>query len=200
MIKKLKNYILIFLAVYNKNCRVYSSKISANSLNGHNIQIQNGVLIDLNSKIASYTYIGSFTSITKCNIGRYCSIANNVSIGVGEHILSKVSTSSLFYENVYETLTKDYCEIGNDVWIGVDAIVLRGTRIGTGAVVAANAVVTKDVPPFAIVAGVPAIIIGYRFNEFIQKIIIDSEWWKFDFELARNVLNEIEIIISNNNK
>ena len=90
-------------------------------------------------------------------------------------------------------LTVGKCNIGNDVWIGVDAIILRGVTISNGAVVAANAVVTHDVPEFAVVAGVPAKIIKYRFPESVRDKIIKSQWWNGDFEQANHIQKKLRI-------
>src|ERR1700751_1019209 len=114
-------------------------------------QIMKRSYVSKDSQIGAYTYIGFNTFISKSKIGRYCSIANNVSIGNGEHLLQNVSTSSLFYDNPYDVLTSGECEIGNDVWIGVGCTIRRGVKIGNGAVLGANAFVNKDVPPFAVV-------------------------------------------------
>ncbi|MGC5703635.1 hypothetical protein J4P02_25905 [Pseudomonas sp. NFXW11] len=136
--------------------------------------------------------MGSNTSITKSAIGRYCSIANNVSIGQGEHRLDQISTSASFYDSPWETLTSNECLIESDVWIGVDAVILRGVKVGFGAVVAANAVVTKDVPAFAIVAGVPARVIRFRFSKEQQQLILDSRWWINDHEKAKSIIKQLE--------
>jgi len=126
-------------------------------------------------------------------IGAYCSIANNVSIGQGEHSLSRVSTSSVFYDLSYDELTTKDCVIGNDVWIGSDAIILRGVRIGDGAVVGANAVVTKDVKAFEVVAGVPARHLRFRFPEEQQAAILDSAWWNLELAEAREAIQRLEL-------
>ena len=79
--------------------------------------------------------------------------------------------------------TEEYGHIGNDVWIATGAIVLRKCKIGDGAIVGAGAVVTKDVPPYAIVAGVPAKIIGYRFSkEYIDRLL-NIKWWNFSDDI-----------------
>lgn len=188
MIKKLFKFMLLKTKFKN----VYSLDVSINSQMGKNISIAKGTSIDSDSSIGDYTYIGKNCNITKTSIGRYCSIANNVSIGQGEHDLSKISTSSLFYENSYETLTKQPCNIGNDVWIGTDAIILRGVYIGDGAVIGANSVVTKDVPSFAIVAGSPARLLRYRFNDEKQKKILDSRWWEQTLGGGKSLIMELE--------
>lgn len=160
---------------------------------GFGTKIMEKVTIDKTSQIGKYTYIGSYTMITKSEIGNYCSIASSVKIGQGEHDIKKVSTSSLFYHNKYEELTKGDCIIGNDVWIGANAIVLRGVTIGNGAVVGGGAVVTNDVPPFAIVVGSPARILKYRFDKKKIKNITDSNWWNYDFDLANKIIEKMNI-------
>ncbi len=158
--------------------------VSPQCLRGICIETQNNTQIDNVSEIGSYTYIGKNCNVTRSKIGRYVSIGNNVTVGPGEHDLKKVSTSSIFYRSAYDELTQDKCIIESDAWIGVDAVILRSVRIGFGAVVAANAVVTKDVPDYAIVAGVPAKIISYRFSEDRIKKLLLSQWWNLELEDA----------------
>lgn len=169
----------------------FKKKIPA-YLNGIKIHIAKNAMIDDNCQIGSYTYVGFNTAITKAKVGRYVSIGSNVSIGMGEHDLSKISTSTIFYKTPYEDLTKGDCIIGHDVWIGVGAIIRRGVYIGNGAVVAANSFVNKDVPDFAIVAGSPAKIIKYRFDEEMQKKIAESQWWNYDKEQAQGIIDGLE--------
>src|SRR5690349_1524407 len=102
------------------------------------VEIQSGSNVSHDCKIGRNTYIGFNCTITRAVIGRYCSIANNVSIGVGEHDLSRISTSSLFYDDPYKVLTEGECSLGNDVWIGTNSVVRRGVVIGDGAVIGAN--------------------------------------------------------------
>lgn len=176
-----------------QGCKVRSLSVSARAIgNSQEIETMHSTSIDSTSSIGSYTYIGCYTNITKSRIGRYCSVANNVSIGQGEHRLDGVTTSTKFYTTPWETLTASDCVIESDVWIGVDAVVLRGVKIGLGAVVAANAVVTRDVPDFAIVGGVPARLIRYRFSEKKQKIVLASRWWEKEREEAAAVMCELE--------
>lgn len=140
------------------------------------------------------------------HIGRYCSIARDVNIGQFNHTMDWLSTSPFQFEQgfcfnvglefpdkaVYEAtkpnpelsakarreLTK-VTHVGNDVWIGHGAIITAGVTVGDGAVIGANAVVTKDVEPYAIVAGVPAKLIRYRFNESLRKKMLEVKWWQY---------------------
>lgn len=188
-----RNLLGLIVANLTRRCHIRSLGISQHAvILGREIEILYDSTVDSKSTVGSYTYIGRSTHITKSSIGRYCSIANNVSIGQGEHRLDYVSTSSRFYSSPWETLTAGDCVIESDVWIGVDAVILRGVNIGIGAVIAANAVVTKNVPAFAIVGGVPARLIRYRFSEEKQKIILASQWWKKGYKEAVEVIHQLE--------
>jgi virginiamycin A acetyltransferase len=122
-------------------------------------------------------------------VGRFCSIAPGVSILLGgEHHVEWVTTypfSMLFPEAAgfpgYPLSSGDVV-LGNDVWIGQEALILSGVRLGNGCVVAARSVVTRDVPPYAIVAGAPARIVKYRFDESIRQALDRIAWW--DWPLA----------------
>lgn len=142
-----------------------------------------------NSEIHSYTYLGKNCLIQNSSIGKFCSIANDVIIGLGNHPLDLLSTSPLFYKvqnPLHIGLIKkdlDFVEykaisVGNDVWIGTRSIIMDGVSVGLGAVIAANSVVTKDVPPYAVVGGIPAKIIKYRFPSEKIEEIISSQWWE----------------------
>lgn len=201
MIKKIVSLILsiriiklVTLRCLNKNKYIIikSEFVNLKTNIGNNVTIMEGCVTDHLTTIGNYCYIGRYCYLTKVNIGNYCSIANNVSIGQGEHDLHKISTNSIFYENTFDELTKKECEIGNDVWIGVDSIIRRGVKIGNGAVIGANSVVTKDVPPYAIVAGSPAKIIRYRFEQEKIKLIENSKWWIYAPYEAKNIFQELE--------
>ncbi|HBR55643.1 MAG TPA: antibiotic acetyltransferase [Flavobacteriaceae bacterium] len=131
------------------------------------------------------------TGKQKVFIGNFCSIARNVYMQTYNHNSKKLSTyfigKHVFEENwKNEKISKGDIHIENDVWIGANAMILGGITIGNGAVVASNCVVTKDVPAFAIVAGVPAKIIGYRFDEPTIKKIEEMEWWNWPIEEIKN--------------
>lgn len=161
-------------------------------LSQRHVEVQGNSIISGDSKIGNYTYIGYNTSISKSNVGNYCSIANNVSIGNGDHDPSKIATSSLFYFHPYKKLTLESCTIGNDVWIGVDAIIKRGVKIGNGVIIGANSFVNTDIPDFAIAVGSPARVLKYRFSKQKIEAINRSQWWDYELQEARNKIIEIE--------
>ncbi len=157
-----------------------------------NFQIMHNSILSGDNVIGDHTYIGFNCIITSSTIGRYCSIANNVSIGIGEHKIKRVSTSSLFYKRPFETLTEKDCIIGDDVWIGSNVVVRRGVTIGNGAVIGANAFVNKNVKPYEIVGGIPAKHIKMRFNENLIALIEASRWWQEDLEKAKTIIADLE--------
>ena len=183
--------LMIFVQRIQHKNKIFSFGISMRALSGNHINIGSGTEIDGLTTIGSYTYIGRNCTITRTKIGRYVSIGNNVTIGPGEHDLGRLSTSSLFYESPYNELTQRQCIIENDAWIGVDAIIMRGIRVGIGAAVGANAVVTKDVPDYAVVAGVPAKILKYRFEDKKQALLLASQWWTKNLKEASDILEQI---------
>ena len=148
------------------------------------------------SCVGAYTYIGRRTSLVSARVGRFCSIASDCQIGMGTHTLSCLSTSPVFTEAdnglrrrwVDEALTNPYrpVTLGNDVWVGLHVMIMGGITVGNGAVIAAGAVVTRDVPPYAVVGGVPARVIRYRFSPDVQQAIEESRWW----ELPENSLRQ----------
>lgn len=148
------------------------------------------------SSLGAYSYIGRGTQLIYASVGKFCSISGNVLIGMGHHTLSYLSNSPLFTEKNNGTghswtdreslLPYKLVTIGNDVWIGTRAMVLGGVTIGDGAVIGAGAIVTKDVPPFAIVAGVPARIVRYRFSEEIIARLEVMQWWNLSDEVLKS--------------
>jgi len=154
-----------------------------------------GCSVDSRSSVGCYTSINSYSIVTKAQIGNYCSIGNFVTIGPGEHDLTQISTSSLFYENSYKNLTKKDCKIGNDVWIGNFAFIRRGVLIGHGAVIGAHSVVLQDVPQFSVVVGVPSKIIRKRFDKKMQEKIIESGWWNTNIVEAEKKIKLLQGLI-----
>lgn len=152
------------------------------------------------SYIGKYTYMGINTTMNFTKIGRFCSLARNVDIGGFDHDYHKVTTMPAF--RFYQTQNgggkipvvpkhQEYCTIGNDVWIAAGANVLHSVTIGDGAVIGAGAVVTRDVPPYAIVAGVPAKIIGYRCSEAQIRALEEIRWWDWPETVLKEVVPQL---------
>ena len=147
------------------------------------------------SKIGYGSYIAQGAKLAKASIGRYCSIGQNVDCIFGKHPANTfVSTHPSFFATKtpvgFTYADKQYFEefatpheggysitIGNDVWIGANVSLMDGVKIGDGAIVAANALVTKDVPPYTIVGGVPAKPIKKRFADDEIDFLLDFKWW-----------------------
>lgn len=151
-------------------------------------------------RLGKYTRVRHFSTIYHAEIGNYCSISSSVKIGLGIHPINLISTNSIFYKINSNPIRKDFyskieieeykkTKIGNDVWIGEGVTIPGGITIGDGAVIAAKSVVTKDVPPYAIVAGVPAKIVKYRFDENIIKELLIIKWWNFNDERIKKNIN-----------
>lgn len=120
-------------------------------------------------------------------IGSFCSIADGVNILLGgEHRPDWVTTYpfNVLWESGNQIKghpkTKGDVTIGNDVWIGMDAIILSGVTIGDGSVIGLRSIVTKDVPPYSIVAGNPAKVVKKRFTEDIIERLLDIKWWDWE--------------------
>jgi len=134
--------------------------------------------------------VRSWKEGTTLEIGAYCSLAAGVKIFLGgEHRTDWVTTypfSALWKERVGHfsghPRTRGNVIIGNDVWVGAEAVIMSGVRICDGAVVGARAVVTRDVPPYAIVAGNPAVLIRMRFAEPVIERLREISWWNWDDE------------------
>lgn len=159
------------------------------------------------------SYVGPGSEIN-AYVGRYCSIGPNVKTISGRHPIDGtfVSTSPVFYSLKKQcglTFTKtqrfdefNYAlpskkidvEIGNDVWLGEGVRIIAGTRISDGAIVLAGSIVTKDIPPYSIVAGTPAKVIKYRFDEDDIIFLLDIEWWNKDVDWLKDHIEEMNNI------
>lgn len=164
-----------------------------------------------NCRVGRGTYFNVGTELRNVHIGRYCSIGCNVKAIVGRHPTTEfVSTHPAFYSvkkqagftYVNKSKFEEYLwvdssysiRIGNDVWIGTDAKIMGGITIGNGAIIAAGAVVTKDVPPYAIVGGVPARLIKYRFEDSQIDRLLSVNWWDESEEWITEFADKFEKI------
>ena len=142
-------------------------------------------------KIGLYSYMNSGSIRQNVTIGRYCSIGRRVDLAPLRHPLDWLTTHPLPFDARFRppglTWSEPATSIGNDVWIGDAAIVMSGVTIGDGAAIGAASVVTKDVPAYAIVAGVPARIIRYRFPDYLIERLLLAGWWRFHPRELRDV-------------
>ena len=216
----MKNFLLFFYNSYEKILRTVFRKlyvkkfpdsiifpwvlIDDSCILGKNTVIHANVHLS-NTILGDYSYTHS--NITNASVGKFCSISPDCIFGLPNHPARKiVSTHPAFFsknnlgclvsfseKNLFEE-QPERIKIGNDVWIGCNSIIMGGISIGNGAIIGAGAVVTRDVDDYAIVGGVPAKIIRYRFTkeqiEFLNKIKwwdMDIEWIKQNFEIFSDI-------------
>lgn len=177
MLKSLIKYIIL------KNKKVHINfksvkDVSTKSILEEHVKIDGYVQIRSNIKVGAYSHLNDGTRLYSGTLGRFCCIGYDCIIGPPEHPVEYIFTHPCTYSNKYEYIKhnsyekfidKDGPIIEDNVWIGARAIILNGVKIGEGSVVAANSVVTKDVPPYSIAGGVPAKIIKNRIKDYNLK-------------------------------
>lgn len=154
-----------------------------------------------NTRLGDYTYVGRDSQVYEAEIGKFTCIGPCVTIGPGEHPTDRISIHPMFYStmgqsnpviverNSFEEMPTTV--IGHDVWIAHGAILRSGIRVGNGAIVAAGAVVVHDVPAYAIVGGVPAKVIRYRFDEVQRQKLEELKWWDWSENQLRTAVVEM---------
>jgi phosphonate metabolism protein (transferase hexapeptide repeat family) len=150
--------------------------------------------------LGDYSYIVNDSEVAYTTFGKFCSVAAMTRVNPGNHPMARATQSHVTYRaSAYFPGERDEDEffawrraslvvIGHDVWIGHGAIILPGRTVGTGAVVGAGAVVTKDVEPYAIVAGNPARVIRPRFPAAVARRLLRLAWWDWDHDQLRAAL------------
>lgn len=148
------------------------------------------------SIIGDYSSIGRYTKITHTEIGKYCALSWDITINAVEHPWNHLTVHSFPYVPLEHNsfVTKRIQKhkkviIKNDVWIGANSVIMPGVTIGNGVIIGATSVVTKDIPDYAIVVGVPAKIIKYRFSEDIIKRLLQLKWWDLDSKIIKEHIN-----------
>ena len=154
-----------------------------------------------NVKIGAYSYLSTDVFLNYVEVGKFCSIGPRVMMGLGRHPVDQISTHPVFYSNLGQcgvvlrktSVFEEYrlTLIGNDVWIGAGSILLDGVSVGDGAIIAAGAVVTQDVPPYAIVGGIPAKTIKFRTEPDKIGALQKSAWWNWPEDKLRAELEAL---------
>lgn len=192
-----------------KESEINTDLISPNAIIGSNSVIYEGVELKDKVVLGKYTLVNKGTLIRTAKIGNYTSIGPYCQIGMPEHPVDHMSTSPFIYNRNRSILNlnswsefRETPVIGNDVWIGGNVVIVQGVKIGDGAIVAAGAVVTKDVEPYTIVGGVPAKFIRKRYDEKIIKHLQEMNWWDMSldelekhkqlFDAGSDWINEID--------
>lgn len=167
-----------------------NSILFKSKLEGYNVINRGCFISDSEMRFASYT--GMNCIIKNTIIGKFCDLSWNLSLGGANHHYTRAMKFSEYHLNQVLNGSSPIIEkpdpltiIGNDVWIGNGAIVLRGVNVGDGAVIGAGAVVTKDVEPYSIVVGAPARAIKKRFTDVIITELLELQWWNWDIEKIR---------------
>ncbi len=205
---------------WGDDSRVYQHALVKNSSLGNHSKIGDfgrvencifGAMVDVqrysmiyHTQIGDYTYTGRNFTAWHSKIGKFCSISWNVSIGGANHDYTRISQHAFLYakqfgllddEPFYDRFSEE-CNVGNDVWIGCNAVVCRNVTIGDGAVIAAGAIVTKDVEPYTIVGGVPAKIIKRRCSKKLADRLIATKWWNLNYNIIKENLSLFNGVIS----
>ena len=174
------------------------------------VAISPRALIEKRSEIGKYTYIGDCKMLSPVKMGRYCSVAHDVFAVAGNHPFNELTTHPFTYTNQLFGFDEAYrdipfkkkrsaeiaaqpiesffaADIGNDVWIGTKVVIIGPVKIGNGAVIGAGAIVNKDVPAYAIVVGMPAKVLRYRFDPETISKLETLKWWEFSLSQIRHL-------------
>lgn len=198
IIKMLKKLKLFYKKLkYSKNNQLSNTFTIGKKVKLSNCIINNYSMVSeyaslQNTEVGSYSAVGRYTKIVYTSIGKYCAVSWDTTINAISHPYENLSISAFPYvpyvgnfvserKQFYKKVT-----IKNDVWIGANSVIMPGITIGNGAIIGAGAVVTKDVPDYAIVAGVPAKVIKYRFNKDIIDRLLELKWWDLDPKIIKN--------------
>lgn len=199
MIKRLLKAFLNRLRLSRKAVRIVSYETLDPLAIIASVNFEKGVMVSrhasvTNSSVGRYSSIGRNSKVTHARIGAFCAISWDCTINALFHPVDHLSISAFAYAphvgGFVTTRTQDYREvvIGNDVWIGAQAIIMPGIRIADGAIIGAGSVVTKDVAAYEVVCGNPARHLRWRFESEIRDALVDIQWWTWsDEKLKANI-------------
>lgn len=195
---------------FTEGLKIYNYSLSPRTKLGKKVMVRSGTEIG-NISLDDYSYIsGPRSYVEEAKIGKFCSIARQVVIGVSGHNYEWVTTSPIITSKEFGFVKNDRGEpqkmmpiIGNDVWVGMNAIIMRGVKIGDGAVIAAGSIVTSNVEPYSIVAGIPSKHIRFRFTEAQIEKLLEIKWWDWDESKIKensNLFYDIESFLLKHDK
>ena len=204
------------MEIFKSYFRKFRSKIRNKRRIPKNVELQDTKIASGNFEIGEYTkFNGNCEIHGHVRIGKYCAIARNVVFMGQNHSYSRPSMQGRFYREILNselpTESKGGIEIGNDVWIGTNAVILPGVSIGDGAIVGAGSIVTGDVEKYEIVGGNPADHISWRFDKDTREFLQDLEWWNwtkkeildnkefFETDIENKKIGELNQLISHKN-
>lgn len=180
-------------------CKIVDSQFGAY------VEIGEGSRIS-NSSFGDYSYTDQQADIANADVGKFCNIAARTRIGPADHPMDRASQHHMLYRSddywddapvwgeFFEQRAARRVILGADCWIGAHAIIKPGINVGTGAIVASGAVVTHDVAPYMIVAGVPAKPLRERFPPKLAKALANLAWWDWSHEKLRDCLPDFRAL------
>ena len=172
---------------------------------GRYVEIGAGARIT-ESVFGDYSYTDRYADIAYSTLGKFVNVAAFVRINPGEHPYQRASLHHFMYraqyywpdekdeEAIFDWRRSRRAVIGHDTWLGHGSVIMKGVTVGDGAIVGALSVVTKDVPPYAIVAGKPAQLIKWRHPEAIARRLQALAWWDWDHEALRHALSDFRML------
>ncbi|WP_112662496.1 CatB-related O-acetyltransferase [Microvirga flavescens] len=155
-------------------------------------------------EIGAYSYIAPGTELHSVTLGRFCSIGPNIRLFGSAHPTQWLSSHPFTHVNIFNRFVEGTpprtfegypkrTEIGHDVWMGTDVIVIPGVKIGNGAIIGAGAVVAKDVPDYAVVVGNPGRVVKYRFDEALIERFKRVQWWRYDLPRSLKSMPDLPV-------